>query len=118
MPSVDYFKNVDDTITLDAGSVIFDQGDEGEIMYAIREGEIEIQFNGNILATLTPGEIFGEMALIDTTIRSAKAIAKTDCMLVPIDKQRFLFLVHETPTFALQVMRTMTDRMRAMHRMI
>jgi len=118
MPSIDYFKNIDETITLDAGSIVFDQGDQGDEMYAIREGEIEIQFNGNILATLSAGEIFGEMALIDTTIRSAKAIAKSDCVLVPIDKQRFLFLVHETPTFALQVMRTMADRMRAMHRMI
>ena len=57
-------------------------------------------------------EFFGEMALIDGGIRSASAVAKTDCALVPINEKQFLFMVQETPFFALIVMRTLTARLR------
>jgi CRP-like cAMP-binding protein len=54
------------------------------------------------------------MALIDTKARSASVVAKTDCRLVPINEKRFLVLVHETPVFALLVMRVLADRLRRM----
>jgi signal-transduction protein with cAMP-binding, CBS, and nucleotidyltransferase domain len=59
---------------------------------------------------------FGEMALIDGGTRSATAIAKTDCKLVPITEKQFLFMVQETPFFALRVMRTLTARLRQVDR--
>jgi CRP-like cAMP-binding protein len=59
---------------------------------------------------------FGEMALIDGGTRSATAIAKTDCKLVPITEKQFLFMVQETPFFALRVMRTLTARLRRVDR--
>jgi CRP-like cAMP-binding protein len=52
------------------------------------------------------------MALIDNSPRSATAIAKTDCKVVPLDQRRFQFLVQETPFFALQVMTIMATRLR------
>jgi CRP-like cAMP-binding protein len=63
---------------------------------------------------LGSGGVFGEMALIDTGTRSATAIAKTDCRLVPINERRFQFLVQQTPNFALQLMRIIADRLRRM----
>jgi CRP-like cAMP-binding protein len=57
---------------------------------------------------------FGEMALVDQAPRSATALAKTDCTVIPINEQRFLFMVEETPFFALTVMRTLTARLRRM----
>ena len=55
----------------------------------------------------------GEMALLEPQyIRTATAQAKTDCKLVPVDQKQFTFLVHETPNFALHVMRMLAERLR------
>ncbi len=53
------------------------------------------------------------MALIDNSPRSATAIASTDVILIPISEKQFLFLVSETPFFALMVMRVLARRLRA-----
>lgn len=55
------------------------------------------------------------MALIDTKARSATVVARSDCRLVPINEKRFLVLVHQTPIFALLVMRVLADRLRRMN---
>lgn len=101
-----------------AGEMIFDEGDSGERMYVVRAGEVEIRCGDTVLETLEEGGMFGEMALIDGTHRSASAWAKTDCELIPVDEETFLFLVHETPYFALDVMRTLTRRLRSMNDLI
>jgi CRP-like cAMP-binding protein len=62
---------------------------------------------------LGPDDIFGEMALVGSSPRSATAVAVTDCTLAVINKHRFLFLVQETPMFALQVMPAMASRTRS-----
>jgi len=54
------------------------------------------------------------MALIDAGPRSATAIAKTQCVLVPIDEKRFADLVGRRPEFALHVMRVLANRLRRM----
>jgi CRP/FNR family transcriptional regulator, cyclic AMP receptor protein len=64
------------------------------------------------MAELTADDIFGEMALIDSEPRSATAVAITDVELVPITEKQFLFLVGQTPYFALKVMRTLAQRLR------
>ncbi len=101
-----------------AGEMIFGEGDSGDRMYVVRSGEVEIRCGDAVVETLEPGGMFGEMALIDGTHRSASAWAKTDCELVPVDEKTFLFLVHETPYFALDVMRTLTRRLRSMNEMV
>jgi len=82
-------------------------------MYGVIEGEIELRTNTGKVFKVGPNETFGEMALIDRSARMASAVATTDSKLAVIDEGTFLFLIHETPTFALQVMRTLTDRLRA-----
>jgi CRP/FNR family transcriptional regulator, cyclic AMP receptor protein len=94
------------------GEVVFAAGDKGDKMYVIRSGEIEIERDGKVVETLLPGGIFGEMALIDGSPRAATARAKTSCEVAPITEKSFLFLVHETPFFAIAVMRTLADRLR------
>lgn len=96
----------------EAGEVIFAAGDPGDYMYVVRSGEIEIERDGTVVETLSGGGIFGEMALIDGSPRSATARAKTDAELAPINEKSFLFLVHETPFFAIAVMRTLAERLR------
>jgi CRP/FNR family cyclic AMP-dependent transcriptional regulator len=96
-----------------AGEIIFKEGDEADQLFAIKSGEIAIQSGNRTLAELSANSIFGEMALIDDAPRSATAVAKTDVELVPISEKQFLFLVSQTPFFALKVMRVLTRRLRA-----
>jgi CRP/FNR family cyclic AMP-dependent transcriptional regulator len=96
-----------------AGEVIFKEGDEADQLFAIKSGEIAIQLGNRTLAELSANSIFGEMALIDDAPRSATAVAKTDVELVAISEKQFLFLVSQTPFFALKVMRVLARRLRA-----
>ena len=98
-----------------AGDVIFSEGDTGDVMYVVRSGEVSIEHKGHVMEIIGGGGIFGEMALIDGSPRSATVRAKTDCKVVPISEKTFLFLVHETPYFAIAVMRTLAGRLRHMN---
>ena len=95
-----------------AGSVIFEKGTKGEEMYVIREGEVDILIEGCHLETISRDDIFGELCLIDQQSRIASAVARTDCVVQAINKRRFLFLVQETPLFAIRVMKVLADRLR------
>lgn len=95
-----------------AGQTIFERDQIGEQMYVVLEGEVDILFQDRVINTHQVGEIFGEMALIDTKIRSATAIAKTDCKLVPVSERRFIYLIQEHPYFALSVMQILAERLR------
>jgi CRP-like cAMP-binding protein len=95
-----------------AGDTIFNQGDEGDRLFLVREGSVALRHSEQTLETVEKGGMFGEMALIDREPRSATAVAETDAELVVIDKRRFWFLVQETPYFAEIVMRVMADRLR------
>jgi CRP/FNR family cyclic AMP-dependent transcriptional regulator len=113
--TISLFRNATDCESFSADQTIFQEGQPGEVMYAVTEGEVDIRVHDKVIDTVGPGGIVGEMALIDTKPRSATAIAKTDCKLVPISEKRFTFLVQQTPNFALQVMRVMADRLRHMN---
>jgi CRP-like cAMP-binding protein len=95
-----------------AGDVIFALGDAAHSMYVVAEGEVEIRIGDAVLDHLGPGGVFGEMALVAGEKRSANARAATDCRIVEISEKRFLFLVQQTPFFALEVMRVLAARLR------
>ena len=110
--TIDIFKYEKNVEYYAAGDTIFEAGDEGHYMYVIQDGEIEILVNGKVIDSMGPGGVFGEMALIDRSPRTATARARTDCRVVPIDETRFMNHVHRTPFFAIQVMRIMNERLR------
>ena len=94
------------------GQTILQEGEPGDRLYIVAEGQVDIIADGQLLETVPPGGILGELALIDDKPRSASAVARTDCVLAPITRQHFLTLIQHTPLFALQVMRTMAERLR------
>ncbi|HAW09592.1 MAG: cyclic nucleotide-binding domain-containing protein [Candidatus Dormibacteria bacterium] len=106
------FHNATDTRKVSAGAVIFSEGDPGAEMYGIVDGEVELRGAGGLMERLGPREVFGEMALVDDSPRSATAVALTETTLATVDRRRFLFLVQETPMFALELMSVMADRLR------
>jgi CRP-like cAMP-binding protein len=115
MTTINLFRHARNFETVAAGSTIFSEGeDSNNMMYAITEGEVDIFIKGKLEDTIGPGTTLGELGLIDGGSRTATAIAKTECRLVPIDENHFNFLVQNTPNFALQVMRLMAGRLRLM----
>ncbi len=99
------------------GDIIFEDGHKGQHMYGIIEGTVELKVNGEVVETIEQGDVFGEGALVHHEgTRASTAVAKTDCTLAFIDKGRFLFAVQETPEFALEVLRSYSDRLRRLKR--
>ncbi|MBN8996779.1 MAG: cyclic nucleotide-binding domain-containing protein [Rhizobiales bacterium] len=94
------------------GRVVFIRGDEGDKAYIVESGRIDIREGGRVIEAMQPGEIFGELALIDGETRSASAVAVGPTRLIVIEKDQFFALLHDHPDFALGVMRLMTRRLR------
>ena len=114
MPLIDLLPSDAPLVPAIPGKIIFAQGDPGDVMYVVLEGQAQIMIDGKLVETVRPGGILGEMALIDAAPRSATAIAKTQCVLVPTDEKRFADLIQRRPEFALHVMRVLANRLRRM----
>ncbi len=100
-----------------SGRGIFQEGEPGHKMYVVKDGVVELCVHGKLVLTVRKGGIIGEMALIDNKPRSASARAKTDCELLPIDNARFISLVRQKPSFAIEVMKVLAERLRIMDEM-
>ena len=101
------------------GEVIFQQGTKGDLIYGIIEGEVEMLVNDKVVETIKQGDVFGQGALLHSDhLRTSTARAKTDCQIACLDQQHFLFAVQETPMFALEVMRSYSDRLRSLKLLI
>jgi CRP/FNR family transcriptional regulator, cyclic AMP receptor protein len=98
-----------------AGEKIFVQDDEGSAMYVVRSGRVSIMTYGTVLESVGPNGMFGEMALIDGSPRSATAVAAEPTEVAPIDRKAFAHLVRQDPDFALRVMRLLAVRIRQMN---
>jgi len=112
MAEINLFKSSPDAVDIEPGEALFSEGEAGDVMYAVIEGQVEVTIDGKVIEELGPGNILGELALIDASPRAATARAAVASRVVRIDKKHFMFLVQEHPTFALQVMAVMADRLR------
>lgn len=99
-------------VYLPAGSLIMREGEPGDEMFVVLEGELTVSLQGKRIDSLGPGMILGEMAMIDDRPRSATATAVTDCSLIRLDRAGFRNLVSRSPEFALRVMNIMSVRTR------
>ena len=117
MISTDEFKK-DPSRAYKAGETVFREGDDGYVMYVVLDGAVKLSVTGRSVEKVVKGGVFGEMALIDASPRSATAVAATDCMLVSVTAERFKTLIQETPGFALEIMAVMASRLRSMDRRI
>ena len=94
---------------------IFTQDDEGAAMYVVRSGKVAIMSGGAVLESIGPNGIFGEIALIDGSPRSATAVAREPTEVAVIDERAFLYLVERNPGFALDLLRRLAARLRRMN---
>jgi len=100
-----------------AGRVLFNKGDPGNALFAIRAGTIKITAPSSdgreaVFNILTEGEVFGEIALLDGQPRTADAVAISDCDLVVIERRDFLALVETDPKIALKLIELLCARLR------
>jgi CRP-like cAMP-binding protein len=98
-----------------AGDVIVSEGEAAKEMFVVRSGRVSIRVHGETIEEVGPGGMFGEMALIDHSPRSATSVAEEDTVVVPITERLFVVLVQDTPFFALDVMRVLVERIRLMN---
>jgi CRP/FNR family transcriptional regulator, cyclic AMP receptor protein len=115
MNLLNLFRNANNVLEYKEGSIIFSAGDPGDVMYVVLDGEAEVRVGSQVVDVITPGNLLGEMALIDARARSATAVAKSDCRLAVVDQKLFLYMVQQTPFFSLEVMRVLADRLRLMN---
>jgi CRP-like cAMP-binding protein len=100
-----------------AGTTLFSKGDPGTELFAVSAGTVKISVpapDGReaMFNLLHPGEIFGEIALLDGRPRTADAMAMTDCELTVIERRDFLAFVHGEPNVALQLIALLRERLR------
>ena len=94
------------------------EGDPRTHMFYLHKGKAAVIAKGREVEEVKDGGIFGEMAIIDHGARSASVVARTDCEVVAVDERLFLLLVRQTPFFAIDVMRSLVKRLRAMNEML
>ncbi|MEH2209036.1 Crp/Fnr family transcriptional regulator [Nostoc sp.] len=116
--TVGIFQKQPDPKAFSAGQVIFEEGQSGDEMYGILEGEVNILVNGKVVETIEAGGVFGAGVLVGVKSRTYTAIAKVDSKLVFLDEKGFLFAVQETPMFAIEVMRSYSDRLSRLQRLL
>jgi len=97
------------------GTEIFKEGDTGDCMYIIQQGNIKIHKGNTTLAILKEKEVFGELSLLDADTRSASATADTDCILYKIDQEPFYELMDERPEVAKGFIKILCQRLRTMN---
>ncbi|MBE8986253.1 Crp/Fnr family transcriptional regulator [Nostoc sp. LEGE 12450] len=116
--TVSIFQKQPDPQTFAAGKVIFEEGQPGDNMYGILEGEVDILVNGKVVETIETGEVFGIGVLVGVKNRTYTAIAKVDSKLAFVAEKGFLFAVQETPMFALKVMKSYSERLNRLQHMV
>jgi CRP-like cAMP-binding protein len=108
----DLFRNEPDIVLFAPGDRIIGAGESADAMYVIIEGEVDVRLGDTSVDVARSGDIVGEMALVDKDSRSASVVALTPVRLARIDRRRFLYLIQNTPTFAIDVMTVMAARIR------
>lgn len=101
-----------DEVTVKAGQLLVDQGDIGREAYVILDGTAVIKRNGRKIATMTVGDHFGELALLDRGPRTASVEAQTDLTLFVLTARAFNGVLAEVPAIAQKLMAALASRVR------
>ena len=116
-----FFESAGKEESVEAGSVFFSENEKAsrlllkrDKMYFLLEGQVALVAKGKPIGAPKVGEIFGEMAAISDSPRSATAVAKTACRVLSLDDKGFSAALQKKPEFALMMLGTMIMRLRSM----
>jgi signal transduction histidine kinase len=111
-----------DTISIPAGQLVLREGDPGDSLYVLLDGELEVtKRQGDqdiLLAIYKPGQFFGEMALLEQTPRSASVRTLQESRLMVISQVAFQTLLSCSPSAPLKILHTVTSRLRSTESML
>jgi len=100
------------TVRYERNKVIVKEGQAGVTMYVVLEGRLAVSIRDKLVEKIGPGGVFGEMALVDRTVRLATVVSETDCGLLAIGRNTFLDLIKASPDFAVSLLGAVGDRAR------
>jgi CRP/FNR family transcriptional regulator, cyclic AMP receptor protein len=107
----------DNVKLLEPGDVVFKEGEQGDLMYVLLEGAVElkkkVERGETVIKTVdTPNDFFGEMALLDDRPRSASAIAVRKTKVLAVDGPTFESMILANGKFALKIIKVLSARVR------
>lgn len=116
--AVDRLAAVAQVRTLERGQLLFNQGDDGNALYAVARGLVRIWIGGAggkelTLAMMEPGDVFGEIALLDGLSRTTSATASADCALLVLGRGPFLEVLRGDANLAQHLIELLCERMRS-----
>lgn len=100
------------SVVLQPGEILFQDGDPGHHMYVVLGGELVVLKHDQQISQINCGEIFGEMAIIESKNRSATVQAQTESLLLEITKPQFHSLLASNDKFLLTLLSTLSERSR------
>jgi CRP-like cAMP-binding protein len=102
--------------TYEDGEVIIREGESGDCLYVVQEGEVEVYTERDgpevTLAVRTTGDLLGEMSIFEREVRSASVRARGRARVLTLDKKNFLRRINEDPSLAFRIVQTMSRRIR------
>lgn len=98
------------------GDIIFNRGDEGDCMFIVQSGSVELRVDDKLVDCCKQNDAIGYMSLIDGSVRSSTATASSDTEVSILNERHFRYMVDEVPNFAMYLMETMAQRIRGMAR--
>ncbi len=102
-------------LRIGAGAVVIAPGQPNQRLYVLLRGTMSVHLTSvddEPVATLTRGEVFGELSMIDAQPASAYVVARSECRLLGIDKNRWWEMFHRTPDIAINLMNILAKRIR------
>lgn len=103
-----------EVIDVAAGELIFRSGESGDCMFGLLEGQVQLSWNGDSgHEDIKAGDVFGAGALVTPDHRRyGNATAVTDCKVLVMNREKFLFAVQESPMFAIELLGSIDQRLR------
>ena len=101
-----------DEIQIPSGRVVVEEGTPGHEFFLILDGAATVTRKGKQIATLGPGQYFGELALLDRGPRSATVTADSDLAVIVIGQREFAAVLDEVPGLARKLLQAMASRLR------
>lgn len=101
-----------------ANTVLLKEKDTSKEMYFILDGEVKVTIGGTEIASIGPGQFFGEMSMVDGLPRSATITTVTECRLLEIDAKNFETIIRAEPSIAVRLLETVIKRFRAQNEIL
>ncbi|HWH28885.1 MAG TPA: cyclic nucleotide-binding domain-containing protein [Mycobacteriales bacterium] len=100
-------------VDVPAGRTLCREGEPGQEFFVLEQGTVQVTSGGRQVATLGPGDFFGELALLDAGPRNATVTAETDVTVLVVSRQEFMGLLEEEPMVAVRMLPAIGARLRA-----